>query len=316
MMPSQSKQNNDERKGPSSRPLIIAWASVYDAIPGLRVPGTNLDIAFTLLSAAFLMTMRFVNLRYLCLGLLQLDEHASTEVSGSMGSILHSTILCPALLVALLTVKEYNPSQHRDKESQWWVNFIDAQLQFCTGYMVQDSLFILLFRFEGMDLASGVIPTSLHFSFTDDDILFLCHHLLTTIYMTQCRVYRAGHMSAMICMFLGELSNPLHNAYWISDILMGIQGRGNATVHFILETSFAIVYNAIRVVIAPVFFAHVSYNLMFSKDGNAGHLPFLVRVFWVVMIWAVEYGSISTITMCHSALKKNLFGDGVAEQDL
>ena len=83
--------------------------------------------------------------------------------------------------------------------------------------------------------------------------------------------------------------------------------KGNATLHFFLETAISIVYFAIRVVIAPYYFALTSWDLIVSKDAQQ-NLPIAVRLFWVAMIWIVEAGSISTIVQCYEAMKTNLGG--------
>jgi hypothetical protein len=170
-------------------------------------------------------------------------------------------------------------------------------LQFCTAYMVYDGICIVLSRF---DPSVSLLPV-----FQPGDFLFLAHHLLTTIYMTQTRVYQAGHMSAMMCMLLGELTNPLHNSYIVSEkaILLGISD--NHQLHTMVETAFAFLYILFRVVIAPVVCSHMSWDLLFSKQGRE-NLPLAVRLFWSFMIWAVIIGSYSWIVFCYGMLEKNL----------
>mmetsp|Transcript_95613 Transcript_95613/g.143238 ORF Transcript_95613/g.143238 Transcript_95613/m.143238 type:complete len:304 (+) Transcript_95613:124-1035(+) len=278
--------------------LLTTWRSLYLSMPKFNFPGTNLDIAFTLFSAAFLIIARYSALWFFA-NILDYDATSAQESSGTFGSITHSTLLCPALMVGFMTHK-YSPSEHRNHAPQWWVDFVDALLQFCTGYMVYDAVFICFIRLEPGSWIPKIQP---------GDWLFLGHHACTTTYMTQNRVYKAGHMSAMLCMLLGELTNPLHNSYMMSEIAMGLD-KGNALVHYLIETSFAISYFAMRVVIAPVFFLHCSIDLLFSKNAKA-NLPLAVRCFWVLLIWSVEVGSISWIVRCYNIMQVNF---GFAEE--
>ena len=302
-----STTKKDQLVKPNNIPwLAKSWLSIYNALPVINFPLTQLNVSFTLLSATYLTFVRFISL-WVFASPLEYDMNSAKDASGSIGSIVHSTTLCAALIVALAT-HTYNPSEHRNKAPKWWASFVDAQLQFCTGYMVYDFIFIFLVR---TDMEDGMPVVELQ----PVDKLFLGHHVLTILYMTQNRVYEAGHMSAMMCMLLGELSNPFHNSYYISEIAMNLN-KGDPAFHYFIETAFAVVYFSIRVVIAPIFFAHISWNLLFSKDG-IHNFSLTTRLFWVFMIWAVEAGSYSTIVMCYDNLKTNLvlFGD-VEEQEM
>ena len=103
-----------------------------------------------------------------------------------------SPVICIGLIVAFSTQK-YSPIAKFDEAPTWWREFADALLQFCTGYMVYDSLVNSCWlRWDGE-----------RFQLSDDDYLFLAHHFMTSFYMTSTRIIQAGHMSAIICMLLG-----------------------------------------------------------------------------------------------------------------
>jgi hypothetical protein len=194
---------------------------------------------------------------------------------------------------------------------QWWKDYADALVQFCTGYMLYDAVVnIICLRLPDnalsllLDKKQIPIPT-----FTDDDILFLAHHMMTSFYMTSSRLIGAGQQSAMICMLLGELSNPLHNSYMIGELAMTVEccnGPFTQTLHYWISFVFAIVYNTLRVVVGPMMFAHVSYALIFTKDGRTNIRPIILNVLWNIMIWGVVFGSSSWIIKCHEIIVSTL----------
>lgn len=108
--------------------------------------------------------------------------------AASVAGVVHSSLLCPGLIAAFWS-HSYNPSEHMSKAPhRWWQQSVDALLQFCTGYMIYDAIFIVMMR---TDLSLSWVP-----AFEPDDYLFLMHHMMTATYMTQARIYQAGHMSA------------------------------------------------------------------------------------------------------------------------
>ena len=243
------------------------------------------------------------------------------EAAASMTSICHSTLLCTGLIVAFMT-QPYSPAASTkttptSKMPQWWKDFIDALIQFCTGYMIYDAVvnIIVLRMPEGalsMLLDEKRIPVP---TFGDDDILFLAHHIMTSFYMTSSRIIGAGQQSAMICMLLGELSNPLHNSFMIGEVALGLEccnGPFAQSVHNVISVAFAIIYNLLRVIIGPFVFAHVSYTLLVTKEGRTNiNLP--IRILWNLMIWGVVFGSTSWILKCHGIILSALSDCGLVE---
>ena len=188
---SSSSANNNNNKDeilPHSF-TVNFWVRLYRAVPPVNVPGTELTMSFSLLGAAFLYAVR-ISLRHVLVRFFDWPDEVARESVGSLAAIVHSLMLLPGLFVAL-TSQPYQPTAHLSTSPLWWQDLVTALLQFCTGYMIYDSIasFFMIKGFGGLD---------------GTDFLFLGHHLATTIYMTQCRYLSAGHISAMICMLLGE----------------------------------------------------------------------------------------------------------------
>jgi hypothetical protein len=133
--------------------------------------------------------------------------------------------------------------------------------------------------------------------------------------MTQARYYQAGHMSAMMCMLIGELSNPLHNTYYILDIASKLDCCNGGNVKKILSIVtplFCAVFLLLRVIVGPIVLSYNAYGVTFSKEGKE-NLPLWVRLFWSFMIYAVLFGSIPEILSCKEMLEDAFKG---TEQEL
>ena len=159
--------------------------------------------------------------------------------------------------------------------------------------MIYDGLLnIVWFRYVQGDYA---LPPP----FTGDDALFGAHHILTAVYMTSARILGAGHFSAMICMLLGEATNPLQNAFLFvgkAQIVLGQDCCDGA--YTVTSVIFSLAYNLVRGVLAPRYFAPVSYQLWCTKQGRA-NVPWALNLLWNFMIWAVLLGSVGWIVKCH-----------------
>ncbi|CAB9507952.1 expressed unknown protein [Seminavis robusta] len=268
--------------------LAKRWVGFYHAVPRINFPFTELDISISLCSAVFLTVVRYT---ILFLMRTQLDWPKDDILTvGSLAAIVHSLILVPGLGVAL-TSQPYQPTAHISTYPQWWQDLVDALLQFCTGYMVYDTCTSYLISKGPLNLQGA-------------DFLFVGHHIVTTVYMTQCRVLQAGHTSAMICMFWGEFSNPFQNGTYTLSKAMQLpccNGAFTQQLHSVIQFFFALTYFGIRAIIAPVYFAHVTYCLLFANTRT--NIPLVTRIFWIVMIWGVEAGSYAWIVNCFYMLQ-------------
>jgi hypothetical protein len=142
-----------------------------------------------------------------------------------------------------------------------------------------------------------------------DDVMFLAHHIITTLYMTSTRILGAGHQSAMICMWLGEATNPFHNLWYFFDQCLSLScchGPWIQMAEYINTFTFAASYFVIRAIIGPLFLLHACYDLLVHGRRQSG-IPLAVIVAWCTLMWAVEYGSIPWIQECWTILKDRYF---------
>lgn len=294
-----------KKKEPPVPAVAKAYLAVYQALPTIKIPFTDLDVSFTLLSTAFLITVRFASEYLLHNAFGWPYGPQSEEAAAGMTSICHSTILLTGLYTSFVTQRyDVVAILKEQTDRPWWPKLADALLQFCTGYMLYDTLIgILYLRWDS---------ASSSFAFTPDDYLYLMHHWMTSFYMTSARVIGAGYMSAFICMFLGELSNPLQNSWLVAQKAMELDccnGPAMQAFEHGVKLAFCAVYFAIRAGIAPVYFANATYHITFTKKGRA-NIPIALGLFWNVLIWGVEYGSLGWIEMCYHTLVDLITGGG------
>ena len=290
------------------------YLKLYHALPLINIPFTKFNISFSLLSATFLSFIRFSSESILVSQFGWPEDATPTrEAAASCAAICHSTILCTGLIVAFMTQKYDVAAKIKDQGAAvgktWWPDFADALLQFCTGYMVYDTCFnILWLRWN----------SELHiFEFGMDDYLFLGHHIVTSTYMSSARVLGAGYMSAMICMLLGEITNPLQNLYMMAEVAVTLDccnGPFAQQFHSFVTVAFAAAYFSVRVAIAPPFFAMITYVLLFTKRGRS-NVPLGLNIFWNMLIWGVVFGSTSWILKCYHILA-DFAADPEAQQEL
>lgn len=275
------------------------YLKFYHALPTVRVPFTNFDVSFSLLSALFLTSIRFAS-ESLLVSFFGWPESSkiTEEAAACCTAICHSTILCAGLIVAFLNEKYDVAAKIKDQgaSKKWWPHLADALLQFCTGYMIYDTCANLVWLRWNSELRT--------IEMTEDDKLYLVHHMMTTFYMTSARVIGAGYMSAMICMLLGEITNPFMNFYLMGELAMNLEccnGSLAQQFHYWNTIAFAAAYFLVRVFIGPAFFANATYVLLFTKRGRT-NVPFVFNIIWNLLIWGVAFGSGSWILKCYHIL--------------
>lgn len=285
------------------------YVKLYHALPRVNVPFTSLNISFSLLGAFFLTIVRFSseNLLTNSFGWPE-DSKPTHEAAACLTSICHSTILCSGLIVAFMHEKYDVAAKIKDQgaSKKWWPHLADALLQFCTGYMIYDTCVGIMWLRWNSEL--GTIEL------TEDDKLYLVHHMMTTFYMTSCRIVGAGYMSAMICMLTGEITNPPMNFYLMFSLAMKLEccnGPLAQQFHYWNSIVFAASYFLVRVVIGPVFFACCTYVLC-TKRGRT-NIPFALSIVWILLIWGVVFGSTSWVVRSYQMLAD--FATG-AQQEL
>lgn len=267
--------------------VLVLWGKLLHTLPALNIGGLNFSI--TIAAAVFLACVRFAA-EYLLTAVFgwPVDNALTAEAAGSAAAITHSTILVTGLYQCFKSHK-YVPSEKLSVAPVWWQEGATSLIQLCTGYMIYDACVNILWPKRNLGLSS-------------DDIMFLGHHVTTMLYMISTRVVGAGHQSAMMCMFLGELTNPLHNAYFIGEKAMQLSccnGPTARSIFRVVELIFSAAYLAIRGPIAPAYFAPITWDL-WARGRH--HIPIWLITLWSVMIWAVLYFSIPWTVQCWNVL--------------
>lgn len=281
----------------SSAPrLCQVWCRTQAAAPSIPILG--MDFGFTVLSAFFLAAVRFL-MEYTQVYIFDWPEASfvTKNAASSAAAIVHSTLLVPTLATCFIK-RPYQPSESLDGETvpRWYQQTATALLQFCSGYMLYDGLLNVLW------LNYTLNPAGLG----DDAVVFGVHHIATFLYMTSTRILQAGHQSAMICMLLGECTNPFHNAYYIALAAQSLDccnGSWSQWMFSVIEFTFASSYFVARALIAPVAWSHLTYCLWFRRNPR---IPLWILSIWTFLIWLVEIGSIPYIGTCYNLTVKYL----------
>lgn len=276
--------------------LLRPWVSLYRATPKLCVPGTDVDILFSLIFALFFSTLRlfFRHLLYR-LGWPVGSVEDTYFTSACMTSSIHSSLILPGLGAALWS-QPYVPSCKLETSPQWYKDATHALMGFCTGYMIYDTIMGYVVE----TWVPGVGPV-----LTSDGWTYVGHHVLTTLYMLSSRVWGAGHISAMMLMFNGEFTSPVMNVHNVLGKALEQECcRGLAwlpTAYAYNEQLFSFLYVVCRVAISPFNIAYISYQLLFTKRGRTD-LPLWLSISWMPMCWGVQFGSLPWIMSCVEAL--------------
>ena len=285
----------------------------------------HVDVTLTIVSAILLGLIRY-GAEYGMVFLFHWPHHSyiTKNAAASVAAIFHSIQLVPSLFVCfrylpVLTTSttgtsttttntsrnhhrhhhQYNPSQHMMVVSDtdtWWKDTVDALLQFCTGYMMYDGILNIIYM--KLNIVGQI---------TTEDYLFLGHHCATILYMTSVRYIQQGHQSAMICMLLGEMTNPFHNMYYIATAAQTLSCCNGTLSTFMLHyitLAFAVSYVLVRTVVGPFVFVHLTYNLWTTGRRNDGYpIPLSLLVMWTILIWGVILGSIPWIIECYHMIQ-------------
>lgn len=261
-------------------PLLLA----YQKLPPLVQIG-SLDFTFTLASFLLLSVLRSIIYQILASFGWPVRSKMTTDAAASITSIVHSIALCTWLTAwfVKLGYKHYVPScklsDHKDKNVR---DVAIACLEFCTGYMLFDSFWFLVATYQ-----LGLMPP------TEFEMLVLAHHALTSFYMISCRVIEAGHISAMILMLTGEVSNPLMNGMFTTRFAVQLKccsSDNMMLLHSLMEHSFAVVYLIFRIAIGPACAIHLAWDVLFTQRGRQ-NIPLPLSLIWVSMVIIVIAGS-------------------------
>lgn len=277
---------NDHSSAPR---LCQIWCDIQSASPSITVFG--LDFGFTVMSALILAAFRFL-VECLQVHVFGWPEVAFVTKNAASGlvAVLHSIILVPTLVILFLKGR-YNPVESLDDVliPGWYRETTTALLQFCTGYMIYDGLL------NGIWLNYALNPDGLGIL----ALTFTIHHSATIIYMTSTRILQAGHQSAMICMLLGECTNPLYNGYYVIQAALKLECCNGEWVQWlfpVVEFSLALCYFVVRAILGPVVFVHLTYCLWLPRNHR---IPTSILAMWTFLIWLVEVGSLPFIVRCY-----------------
>mmetsp|Transcript_3227 Transcript_3227/g.6127 ORF Transcript_3227/g.6127 Transcript_3227/m.6127 type:complete len:292 (+) Transcript_3227:84-959(+) len=266
-----------------SSPIIKLYRAVFlYSSPKDPVP---LAYAQVLFSIAFLTAFRYFWM-YCVLTPNGWDASApvplakTRESIGGLVACTHSSLLLMPLLGLLLSHPTKKPSASMSSSPPFWNYHSSTLISFTTGYMLQDAFWILRYSFT----PSG-------FSVSANDTTFLLHHLATTLYMVSSRVRGAGHYSAMILMWLGEVTNPVHNIYLILEHAVAkYPGERVDLAFWYASKAFAVSYGFLRIVVGPVAGIWIAYDLLLTSEGRK-RVGLTLGVVWTVLIEEVLRGS-------------------------
>jgi hypothetical protein len=273
-----------ENKGKETPPprILRPWAYLYRTIPKVYLPFTDLDVSFTLASAAVLTCVRIVIMQLLLAAGWPVNSKMTTDAAGSLTSVTHSLLLVPGVGACLFfSSVPYVPSARlTEAKLLWYQDAVNALLSLCTGYMLFDSIFLY------------IDSVTLGHPWTDFEWLVFGHHVATVLYMTSCRLVKAGHISTMILIFTGECTNPLMNSMFTTRFAITLfSAPWVHTLHTCLEFVYALFYAPIRIIVGPVCAIHLTYDLLLTKHGRQ-NVPVQLSVVWVALCWIVIAGSV------------------------
>lgn len=265
-------------------PVIQSWSNIYRAIPKIYVPFTKFNVSFTLVTFVVLLGLRLAGSKLFeeYFGW-PADSKMKKDAAAGLASIIHALFLVPSCGILLWSSK-YSPRARLDSMPIWWQDVATLLLEMCTGYMLFDAFGMCMDEWKP---GKGPVLTS-------GDMVFIAHHFATSVYMTSCRAVGAGHMSALILMFTGEFTNPFQNLHIITRYGIKLAPTADSfwhVVHPYVEYTFMAFYAFFRAFVGPACIVHLTYDLLFTKQGRK-NVPIYISLFlWMPMAWGVILGS-------------------------
>jgi hypothetical protein len=101
-------------------------------------------------------------------------------------------------------------------------------MAYSSGYFCMDTIYLLLYLRE--------------------EIAYLVHHIVTITYMQSCIYVGYGGFSVMVLMFVGEITNPLHNAFLILDEVLKLETPPKRALQLfaVVTPAFHLLYAIVR----------------------------------------------------------------------
>merc|ERR1712232_925737 len=195
---------------------------------------------------------------------------------------------------------------------EWWQKGTNALLEFCTGYMLYDGLYNSVYRFFD--------PESMSFHITTEHWCYLGHHFATSFYMTSVRINGAGHLSAMIIMFFGEITNPVQNSRSAIQTMLKMGECCSSTflettVYPLVDFLYALMYAIIRVGLNPYLNIRITYDFLFTKEGRE-RMALPLSLSLLFMLWGVTFGTIPWCFESVELVKTHLVNFSSGSQEL
>mmetsp|Transcript_10836 Transcript_10836/g.16703 ORF Transcript_10836/g.16703 Transcript_10836/m.16703 type:complete len:332 (-) Transcript_10836:82-1077(-) len=282
--------------------ILLPWVKLNDALPKHYVPLTKLDLDFILLSCLFFTLLDFGSAEVLQLMGWPSDKKETRAAAGSLTTIFHSTTLVLSLGACLWSQRHVPPSAKMNAHPKWCQKATTSLIQYCTGYMIYDSL--IQFGWDRWVPGVGVVLSG-------GDKLFLGHHVATSFYMLSALVSEAGHVSALLLMFVGESTAPVHNCFRISRLVSSMEdfgGQVSESVHQFVALAWAVKYSLVRTFVGPACGIYITYDLLFTKSGRA-NVPLVLSSCWLFLCWGVMIGSIPWIIDALKIVIAHLHGE-------
>ncbi|GMI17144.1 hypothetical protein TrLO_g10764 [Triparma laevis f. longispina] len=205
------------------------------------------------------------------------------ECLGGLVALTHSTLLLGPLFGLLMTHPTMKPSSQFSDSPPKWNYAAKTLISYTTSYMLQDAFWMLYYS---TDPSQSAYPSP-----GENDMMFLLHHLATILYMSSCRYIDAGHYSAMWLMWLGEVTNPVHNVYLLLEYArVNHPGENVEVLFFYFSKAFALSYGLLRIFIGPLAGLWIVYDLILTPAGRK-NVGLVLGIIWAILIEEVLKGS-------------------------
>jgi hypothetical protein len=299
------KFDNDTTVAPR---YLRGMITLFRACPKVcKIPFTKVDITFALLSALVLHAIRLVvTPLMIAKGGWPAGHKYTLDAVSSIVSMMHAMLLVSSLWFCLFPGWRYKPCAKFSETPQWHRDASTALTNMCIGYMLQDTIVC--------SLLGNYTPQS-GLQLTMDDYAFIGHHLITIIYMVSTLIIQAGHFSAMMLMFTGEITNPTFNLYLMYtnavklDFCCGITPER----YQIIAVVNAIPYLLLRTFIGPLVVVHLGYDILLRKQGRT-NIPVPLGIFFVFCGFLVLWGSIPWCNEAWAMIVDAMDGKSLADR--
>uniref|UniRef100_A0A7S1Z3C2 TLC domain-containing protein n=1 Tax=Trieres chinensis TaxID=1514140 RepID=A0A7S1Z3C2_TRICV len=260
--------------------VLRPWIAFRRSVPRVEIlPGV--DAAFPAVAAAIMTALRFGIDRVLLARGWPEGSTYTTETGMNASSATNAAFLTLGVGAVLFCgAVPYVPSAKLADAPRWWRDAAEGFLCWCTGYMVYDMAFI---HYAAVNSEHG---------WEFFELACFIHHFATTAYMVSNLWIGAGHMSALMLMFTGELTNPFMNGLFISRFAIKVfDDEWIHNLHPYVEITHAVLYSIMRTFIGPLVALHLTRDLLMTERGRQ-NVPRWLSLTWITLCWVVLLGSL------------------------